>query len=79
MSIPTCLAEYLCSQLGMEAAENILEGTSHHMVDTRQPIGRRRSLIENKRFLAITKIYTLLEDIIVFPKLQYLLGYLGQF
>ena len=42
------------------------------MVNTRHTIGRRRSLIEHKRGVPLSRFQTLMEDVSLLPSLQYL-------
>ena len=73
VGIPTCLALHLIALHRLETAEDILDRTCHHVVDTWHTIGRRRTLIEDKRRMTLTSGHTLFEDIVFVPLFQHLL------
>ena len=49
MCIPAGFALDQEPLLGFVTAENILDGSGYHMVDTRLAIGRRRTFVEDIR------------------------------
>ena len=73
VGIPTCLTLHLITLHRLETAEDILDRTCHHVVDTWHAIGRRRSLVEDKRRMTLTGSHTLFEDIVFVPLFQHLL------
>ena len=53
--------------LGFKAAENILDGTGHHMVNARFAVGRWRPFIKDKRGFTLPGIQRFLKDPFLFP------------
>ena len=70
MSIPTCLALHLEALHRLETAEYILNRTSHHVMNTRHAIGRRGSLVEDKRRMAFTCGHRFNKDVFGVPIFQ---------
>ena len=70
MGIPTGLAVHLVALHGLVAAEDVLDGSCHHMMDARHAVGAGRSLIEyiGRSALALADAAT--EHIFLVPLLQ---------
>ena len=72
VGIPTCLTLHLEALHCLVAAEHVLDGTCHHMVNTRHTVCRGRTLIEHKRGASLTFGHTLGKHILLIPGLQHL-------
>jgi len=77
MGIPAAFAFNLVALKGLVTAKNILYGTRHYVVDTGHTISARRALVKCVRVICGATAHTFLEDLVVFPKLQYLLARVG--
>ena len=73
VGIPACLTLHLETFHCLVAQECILDGTPHHVMNSRMTIGRWRTLIEYELWATLTFINTLVEDIILHPLFQHLL------
>ena len=73
VGIPSGLTLHLESLHRLVAAEDILDGASHHVVDARHTVGRGRTLEENKRRTSFALGHTLGEHIVRIPVLQHFL------
>ena len=71
VGIPTGLALHLKSLHGFVTTEHVLDGTCHHMVNTRMAIGRGRTFEENKRRTSLTFGHTAVEQIGSIPFVQH--------
>ena len=47
VGVPACLAVHIVTLLCLVAAEHVLNGACHHMVDARLAVGRRRTVVEH--------------------------------
>ncbi len=74
VGVPTGFAVYELALLRLVAAEDILDGTRHHVVDTGQAVGTGRALVENKGFGTLAQLKALAEGVLGLPLLQYLIG-----
>ena len=54
---------------GLEAAENILDGTRHNVVNAWLAVGQR-GLRKTRRLVRGPAVYTLLEGVLAIPNLQ---------
>ncbi len=70
VGIPTGLALHLIALHGLEAAENILDRTSHYVVNTWHTVCRRWTLVKHERRMALTCGHRLLKDTVLIPTLQ---------
>ena len=70
VSIPSCLALHLEALHRLETAEYILNRTSHYVMNTRHTIGRRGTLVEDKRRMALTCGHRFNKDVFGVPILQ---------
>ena len=59
VGIPTGLTAHLKALHGLETAEGILDGTRHHVVNTRHTVRRRRSFEEQELWVSLTGCDTL--------------------
>ncbi len=78
MGVPSRLALDALALEGLIAAENILEGTGHDMVDPRFAIGGGRAFKEYESAVVGTCVHTAAEHIALLPLLHHLLGNAGQ-
>ena len=73
VGIPTGLTHHLKSLHGLVTAENILDGASHYVVNTRHTVGRGGTLVEYKRRTTFAGFQTLMKKILLIPLIQNLL------
>ena len=73
--VPSGFALHLEALHGFVAAENILNGARHYMVNTRHAIGRGRSFEKHERRTTFTFCHTLGENLVFVPFLQHFLVY----
>ena len=73
--VPPGLTLHLETFHGFVAAENILNGASHYMVNTRHTVGRGRSFEKHERRTTFTFCHTLGENLVFVPFLQHFLIY----
>jgi len=78
MCVPAGFTLYLETFHGFVAAKNILNGTSHYMVDTRHTIGRGRSFEKHERRTTFTFCHTLGENLVFVPFLQHFSVHFGK-
>ena len=71
MRIPTSFSLYLKSFLGFIAAKYIFNRTRHHVVNSRQSIGRRRAFKKHEWWIAFASGYAFLEYVCCLPKIKY--------
>ena len=71
VGVPSCAAAHLPTRLALVAADSILDGTCHHVVDARHTVCRRRAFKENVLGLSLCKLQALLESLVFFPALQH--------
>ena len=67
VGIPTGLALHMVAGLRLVAADGVLDGAGHHMVDARHAVGGGRSLEENEIGRTLTHFQNLPERILFFP------------
>ena len=72
MCVPTSLALYLKALHSFVAAEHVLNGTCHHMMNTGVSIGRRRTFKEYKRRTTFAFIHALVEQVLLVPLIEHL-------
>ena len=72
--VPTRLAVYAVALLCLVAAEDILDGTSHYVVNTRHTICRRGTFVEDKRWRTFACLDTFGKSILLVPFGKYLVG-----
>ena len=72
--IPAGPAGHLETGLRLVAADGILDGTGHHMVDARFAIGRRRTFEENELRGPFTQTHRCAESIFPTPHFQHLIS-----
>ena len=70
VGIPTGTAVHLESSLGLVAADGILDGPRHHMMDAGHAVGGRRSLEEDEFRTALPDFQRLLEGVVREPSLE---------
>ena len=70
VGVPAGAAAPLPACLRLVAADGVLDGTGHHVVDAGHAVGRRRTFKENELGLTLGKFETLLECPKFFPTLQ---------
>ena len=70
--IPSRLTVDKISFHGLITAENILNRTGNHMVNTGHTVCRRRTFIKDKRGMSFADFKTLMEDVAILPFLQHL-------
>jgi hypothetical protein len=70
MGIPSAFTFYLESLQGLVPAENILQGTRHHVVNARGAICRRRTLEKGESLSSLSVSDGLFKDLIFFPILK---------
>ena len=70
--IPSGLTVDKISFHGLITAENILNRTGNHMVNTGHTVCRRRTFIKYKRGMSFADFKTLMEDVAILPFLQHL-------
>ena len=68
VGVPACFALHKVTLLGFVAAENVFDGSGHHMMDTRNPVGRRGPFIKDKGRLAFACFNRFFEDALLFPE-----------
>ena len=73
VSVPAGLAQHLVALHRLEAAEDVLDGPGHHMVDARHAIGTGRTLKEHIRLGAIALADAAAEHVFLVPLLQHFL------
>ena len=76
VGIPASLTLNLKTFHRFEATECILNGTSHHVVNTRHTICRGRTFVKYERRMSLTFCHTAGENIIFIPFLQHFLVHL---
>ena len=67
MRIPSALALHLVSLQTLVAAEQILHGTGHHVMNPRFPVGRRRPLVKGEWDSILPALQSFLKNVIFFP------------
>src|ERR1700735_3652110 len=72
MAVPAALAGNVEPSHGPEPGEQVLEGPCLHVVDTGQPVGGRRTLVEGPGRPALGLLQRSLEDPRVLPAGEYL-------
>ena len=77
MRIPAAFAFNLVAFQGFVATENILYRPRHYVVDARHAISARRPLVKCVGIIRRATAHTFFEDLVVFPKLQYLFARVG--
>ena len=78
MGIPAGLTVYKEPFLRLVAAEDILDGASHHVVDTGLAIGTRGTVVEHKRRMSLAEFLSFLESLVLLPVAAHILPNLGQ-
>ena len=78
VGIPSGLTLDLIALHRLVAQEGILNGTAHHMVDTRMTVSRWRSLEEYEGWTAFTFGNASVEKVLPFPLLQNLLVHITE-
>ena len=68
--IPARLAFHPMALQGLEAAENILDGTRHNVVNAWLAVGRRGAFEKHVGLVRGPAVYTLLEGVLAIPNLQ---------
>ena len=63
---------------GVVAAENILDGTGHDVVNPRHTVGRRRAFVENIAIRRVPLFDAFLEDMLGVPEVEDFPVYFGQ-
>ena len=66
--VPAGLAVNEEALLRLVAAEDVLDGAGHHVVDARLAVSRRRAVIENIRRMAFRQLLSLLESLVFLPE-----------
>ena len=74
VSIPTCLAVYAVTLLCLVTAENVLDGTSHNVVNTWHTVCRRGTFEEDKCWRTLACFDTFCKSILLVPLSQNLIG-----
>ena len=72
VGVPSCLAIHLESLHRLVTAEYVLDGTRHHVVNTRVSVGRRRTFKEYERGAALAFCHTAVEQVLLVPHLEHL-------
>ena len=67
MRIPPCFAAHVKAFHGFVAAENVLDGAGHDVMNSRDAIGRRRPFVENKRGMAFGKLQAFYKGVVFLP------------
>ena len=78
VGIPACPAGYAVTRLRLIAADGILDGARHHVVNAGHSVCRRRAFKEHKLRSALAKLQRLPEGIHLFPSLQDIFSRLGK-
>ncbi len=78
MGVPPCLARYMIAFHCLVPADNILEQTREHMMNTRTAIGRRRTFIEGIMLSSSPCFNAFVKDTILLPKTKDKLFDLGE-
>jgi hypothetical protein len=66
------------SFLRLVAAEDVLNGAGHHVVDAGQSVRAGRAFVEHEGRCVLAQCEALTKSVLGFPKLQYFFGDLGQ-
>ena len=74
VGIPSGTTVHLISALGLVAADSVLDGTGHHVVDSRHTVSRRRTLKENEFRCTFSQFKRLLERVVLSPSVQHLVA-----
>ena len=74
MSVPSGTTVHLISALGLVAADGVLDGTGHHMVDARHSVSRRRALEKYEFRSAFPQFKRLLKSMILLPSVKHLVA-----
>ena len=78
VGVPTGLAVDVKALLSLVAAEDILDGTCHNVVNARLAVSRRRSVVEHKCGVTLTQFLTFLKSLVFFPPAAHFFANLGQ-
>ena len=74
MRVPPCLPLHAVAFQGLKAAENVLDGPGHHVVDAGLAVGAGGTLKEHVRLVGRTRRHALLKGLFVVPNGQPLLA-----
>ena len=72
VGVPAGLALHQKALLRLVAAENVLQGTRHHVVDARFAVCGRGAFVKNEWGVPFTDVSAFAESPVLFPELQYL-------
>ena len=78
VSVPSSLALHMETLHRLVAAEQILYGACHHVVDARHTVCRRRTLIKHKRRMSLADFHTFRKNLFCVPFFQNLLIDVGE-
>ena len=78
VGVPAGLAVHAMPLLRLVAAEDVLDGARHHVVDAGQAVGAGRTLVEHEGRRVLAQLQALAERVLSFPLLQHSFGDLGQ-
>jgi hypothetical protein len=78
VGIPASFALDAVPLHGLEATEEVFDGTCHYVVDTRLTVGRGRPFVKDEAVLGVAFRHAFFKNLIVFPELGDLCVYFGQ-
>ena len=68
VGVPSGLAIHKVSLLRLVAAEDVLDGAGHHVVDARLAVSRRGAVVENIRRMTFRQLLSFLESLVFLPE-----------
>ena len=74
VGVPSGLALHHIALHGLVAAEEVLDGPRHHVVNSGKSVGRRWALIEYERIISLSGGDALMKNVILLPEMEYVFG-----